>query len=215
MFRDEAFGHVGRKLVELRKERCVRYRRMVEKRQRVLRPGPKPVRVRRPFDVELVAEIKRKLHALALDLVEDDAIVDAFYANLASALVLSKELLSAHDQRRRTDGIDAEQYFARREVRISLLRGRIEIHQDNVFGIVLSEHDPLGEREEIVAREPGEPARPVEIETLDRLQGRVPRVALHGFVSQKRWKALQLDELGRQFAALVPRYRKVDDRKGR
>ena len=119
--------------------------------------------MRRPFDVELFAKVERQ-HRLF------------FQFDLRLAAV---QLLSTFRECGGIDGVDAEQQLRRGEIRIRFLRRRIEIHEDDFVRIVTTDDRAPRELEERVARQPGEPARPLAIEPVHLLQRLVPRVALH------------------------------------
>ena len=58
--------------------------------------------MRDPFDVQLVAPVEGQRYLLAFELVDDEAIVDAFDGQLAARAVAPKEAPPALDQLRRT-----------------------------------------------------------------------------------------------------------------
>src|SRR5207302_8535849 len=62
--------------VEIRNERRFRNGSVIEKRKRILRPHPVPIRMRHPFDIQLPAVIKRNRDVLADQLVKYNTIID-------------------------------------------------------------------------------------------------------------------------------------------
>src|SRR5579884_337119 len=103
---------------------------MSDIRKREFTQAEKPVRMTRPFDVEVVAKIERKRYALALNLVHDGAIIDAVDRNqLAAAFVEEPPPLFLYLSD--IDSADAEKPFRDEEIVTRLLPVRIDFRKED------------------------------------------------------------------------------------
>src|SRR5260370_28937236 len=100
--------------------------RVMECRQRVLRPSKVPVGMARPRHVERLGEREREREVLRLELVEDHPVVDAQDASPLPVAVVP-ELPSLLLDVSRADGADAPELLGEREVDRGLLMRRIDV----------------------------------------------------------------------------------------
>src|SRR5580704_9287219 len=89
-----------------------------------------PVRMTGPLNIHIVPEIKTGLDILALELVDDYAIVDAMDGDVA---VIQAVAAFANDGER--NGFDTAIALRHEEIGERLLMVRIDFHQYHVFGI--------------------------------------------------------------------------------
>src|SRR5215472_9580961 len=101
---------------------------------RVLADAEIPVRMASPLDIKVVAKIESELDVLALQFVDDGTVIDAAYRD-ALAVVFIEQLPAFFLDCRDAHGLDAKHALSDHEVRQSLLVQRIDLHQDDVFGI--------------------------------------------------------------------------------
>src|ERR1700733_375841 len=97
-----------------------------------------PVRMSGPLDVEVVAPIKIQLYVFALEFVDDRAIVNTVNRDaLAVAFVVkARSLLLDVDD---VDRPDAQHFLGEQKIGERLLFLRMNLHQDNIFGIVFAD----------------------------------------------------------------------------
>src|ERR1700751_4485533 len=88
-----------------------------------------------PFDIEVVAEVERQRDSLALQFIDDGAVVNALDRNLL-AILLIEELAVLLADLRDADGSNAEHLLGQQEVGTRLLLFGMDFHQDDIFGIV-------------------------------------------------------------------------------
>ena len=93
-----------------------------------------------PFDIEFVAQIEGQRDSFALQFVHDAAVVDAPNLDLAPVLRV-EELLAALLQRQNVDDRDAQLALRDQEVGQRLLVLGIDLHQDDVLGIVTGDDE--------------------------------------------------------------------------
>ena len=86
----------------------------------------------------VLANVERQLDALAHQFVDDRTVVDALDLDLAAVFVVV-ELAAALDQRHDIDDRDSQFLLRDQEIGQRLLVLRIDLHQDDVFGIVLAD----------------------------------------------------------------------------
>src|ERR1700733_3083559 len=103
-----------------------------------------PVRMSGPLDVKIVAPIKIELYVLALEFVDNRAIVNTVNGDaLAVAFVVkARSLLLDVDD---VDCPDAKHSFCEQKIRERLLFLRMNLHQDNIFGIVFADDGAVQE----------------------------------------------------------------------
>ena len=132
--RIERLQHVPRRIPDIpggiEKTRA-RHRRMPQVWQRELTQPEKPVRVPRPFHIQIVAEIERKLRLLALQLVHDGPVVDAPHRDLAAIqppapLAQLADVHSAH----------AVLLLRQQEIVARLLLPRVDLREHHLFRVV-------------------------------------------------------------------------------
>src|ERR1700686_2623873 len=167
----------------------LRNERVMERRQRVLRPSKVPIGMARPRHVERLGEREREREILRLELVEDHAVVDAQDARPLPVAVVP-ELTSLLLDLRRTDGADAPELLGEREVDRGLLVRRIDVQEHDVLRRKARE-DSLAEDMTVA----------LEIEASEKV---VEPVSLRREVRQgaglvhleriERWKGLKLDQ---------------------
>ena len=84
---------------------------------------------------------KGSVTALALQFVDDAAVVDAPHLDLAAVFAV-EEPIAALDQRQNVDDGDAEFALRDQEIRQRLLVLGIDLHQDHVLRIVIGDDEP-------------------------------------------------------------------------
>ena len=168
----------------------LRHRRVAQKRNRELADPEIPRRMPRPLDVEIVAVPERQLNALALELVGDDAVVDAFdLCRLAVAAVIEAAPLAVH--LRHVDRSRAPHLFGDHEIRPRLLPARLDLHQHHFGGIPIA-GDRVGHQRVITVG-----VEAVEIDIQRRRQAERVAICLgdRELKPVERREGLQLDEL--------------------
>ena len=113
---------------------------MLEIRNGELADAEIPVGMSGPLDVEFVAQIEGQRDALALQFVDDAAVVDAADFDLAAVLAV-EQLLAALLQRQNVDDGDSEPALCDQKIRQRLLMLGIDLHQDDVLRIVISDDE--------------------------------------------------------------------------
>ena len=155
--------------------------------------------MRRPLDLEVIAVVERKVRSLVRQLVEDHPVVDAHHRRA----VRSKQLAATLDQVRWIDRVDVEQQLGRREIDVRFLAKRIEIQEDDLARIVITDDGLAGQSEERTSVQPRVPARPFEVQSVHRPHGVAPDIALNHLQAGQRGKRLQFDELWNEDAVLA------------
>src|SRR2546429_2769909 len=110
----------------------LRNERVMERRQRVLRPSKVPIGMARPRHIERFGERERERKFLHLELVEDHAVVDAQDTGPLPVAVIP-ELASLLLDLRRADSTDAPELLGEREVDRGLLTRRIDVQEHDVL----------------------------------------------------------------------------------
>ena len=170
-------AQIGRQPVYLRKQAGLRNGRMVEKRQRGLRPLPEPAWMRGPRARDLVAKIEREQRRDPCQIVADQPVVDPLDAHFAMSGVAPVQLRSAAYEPARVGSLDAEERVRRYEIAGSLLQFRFDVEENDRVRIARSDDRPPQQIEVRSALQSGKPRRPsVPGQSLLQFDG--PRVAL-------------------------------------
>ena len=99
-----------------------------------------PVGMAGPLDVEGVAVVEGELDVLALELVDDGAVVDAVDGDVA-AVALIEEAVALFAEFGDVDGGDVELVLVDVEVGEGLLMVGVDLEEDYVFGVVVADDD--------------------------------------------------------------------------
>ena len=86
-----------------------------------------------PFDIEIIAEIKLQGDLLALQLVDNGAVVDAMDRQ---SVVKQPAALLLH--LRDVDGLHAADLFGQQEIGQRLLMSGIDFHEDHIFRLMVT-----------------------------------------------------------------------------
>src|SRR6266487_3857612 len=167
----------------------LRNERVMEGRQRVLRPSKVPIGMARPRHIERFGERERERKFLRLELVENHPVVDAQDTGALPVAVVP-ELASLLLDAGRTDSADAPELLGEREVDRGLLMRRIDVQEHDVLRRKPRE-DRLAENPAVALEvEPREKvAEPVSLRR-DVRQG----AGLVNLERIERWKGLKLDQ---------------------
>src|SRR5262249_11163913 len=146
---------------------------------------------------------------LRLELVEDDAVVEATHLD-ELATVFSKEAPTLAYEIGRAYGVDTEQLLRRDEVGVRLLRRRIEIEQDDGLRLLTGEDRVPNLRDEGVAIDAAEIDRPAMIEAGDRAEQVGEDLRLDDHQAVERREGLQLDDFALELAVGAAHDGKID-----
>jgi hypothetical protein len=113
---------------------------MIEVGERKFADAEVPVGVASPFDVEVVSVVERELDGFSLEFVDDGSIVDTMNGDFAS-FALIEEAIALLAEFGDVDGGDVEPVLVDAEVGESLLVVRIDLEEDDVFGVVVADDD--------------------------------------------------------------------------
>ena len=93
-----------------------------------------------PLDVEVVAVVEGELDVLALELVDDGAVVDAVDGNLAAGMFV-EEAVALFAQPGNVDGGNVELVLVDVEVGAGLLLVGVDLDEHYVLGVVVADDD--------------------------------------------------------------------------
>ena len=155
---------------------------VVEVRERELADAEVPVGVAGPLDVERVAVVEGQLDVLALEFVDDGAVVDTVDRDVA-AIALVEEAVALFAEFGDVDGGDVEFVLVDVEVREGLLVVGIDLEEDYVFGIVVADDDFAEELPVGLFVEVGQVTVEVGIEV-----GRSRCIGGRGCPDSRRWR---------------------------
>src|SRR3984893_11406380 len=109
---------------------------MLEVGNGVLADAEIPVRLPPPPQIEIIPPVKRQLHAFSLQLIHDSPVVNTPNRDAVAASIIIKMrsfLLDTRD----INGADAQHFLREQEVGQRLLLLRMNLHENDVFRIMV------------------------------------------------------------------------------